>query len=172
MRTPRTPTEIGLTGQDRRRLGRALREALDRRTYRRVLAVLCIARGYLIRQVARVVGMSQRTIYQWLDCYRQAHRVEVLQDRPRSGRPPVADRISDARIAREVRKNPMRMGYRTTGWTVDLLARHLADRYDCPISARTLRRRLDQMGLAWKRPRHRYHRPKNLPQKKGRSSAV
>ena len=172
MRTPRTPTEMGLTGQDRRRLGRALRQSRDRRTYRRVLAVLCIARGELIEQVARVVGVSQRTIYQWLDGYRQGHRIEALQDRPRSGRPRAASSISHARIARELRKNPMRMGYQTTGWTVDLLARHLTDRYGCPIQARTLRRRLEQMGLAWKRPRHRYQRPKNLPQKKGRSSGV
>ena len=33
----------------------------------------------------------------------------------------------------------MKMGYRTTGWTVDPLARYLADRYDCPISPRILR---------------------------------
>jgi len=172
MRTPRTPTEIGLTGQDRRRLGRALRERCDRRTYRRVLAILCIARGYWIQQVARLVGMRPRIIYQWLNCYRRDHRVEDLQDRPRPGRPRVAGRISNARIARELRKNPMRMGYATTGWTVDLLARHLADRYSCPVGARTLRRRLDQMGLAWKRPRYRYKKAKNLPQKKGRLSAA
>jgi transposase len=172
MRTPGKPAEIGLTGQDRRRLGKALQERWDRRTYRRVLAILCVARGYLIQQVARLVGMNPRTIYQWLDCYRQNHRVEDLQDRPRAGRPRVAETISDARIVRELRRDPMKLGYQTTSWTVGLLARHLANRYDCPISARTLRRRLDQMGLAWKRPRYRYKKVENLPQKKGRLSAA
>lgn len=172
MRRPKKPTDSGLDGRDRRRLAKALHGIPDARTYRRVLAILCLAQGLLAEQVTRLIGTSGRSIYRWLGRYKQDQRIDDLQDQSRSGRPPVAKTISNARIAREVRKNPMRLGYRTTGWTVDLLARHLANRYDCPISARTLRRRLDQMGLAWKRPRYRYGKPKNLPQKKGRLSAA
>jgi transposase len=67
----------------------------------------------------------------------------------------------------------MDRGYSATTWTVELLAKHLSRTSGCPISGRTLRRRLRAMGLRWKRPRYVYatgdpHRA----QKKGRSSAA
>jgi transposase len=172
MRTPKRSVDVELDGRDRRRLARALHEIGDSRTYRRTLAVLCIAQGLLVDEVAKLIGMSRRSIYRWIDRYGHGHRVDGLPDRARSGRPAAAAAISDRRIARELRHDPMKLGYQTTSWTVGLLAKHLTDRYDCPISARTLRRRLGQMGLSWKRPRYRYPKAKNLPQKKGRLSVV
>jgi transposase len=172
MRKFKRPVDIGLDGRDRRQLTKALRQVRDSRTYRRMLAVLCIAQGLLLDEVAKLVGMSRRSIYRWIDRYGHGHRVDDLPDRARSGRPAIAAAISDRRIGWELRRDPMKLGYQTSSWTVGLLAKHLTDRYDCPISARTLRRRLDQMGLSWKRPRYRYPKVKNLPQKKGRSSAA
>jgi len=99
--------------------------------------------------------------------------VEDLQDRPRQGRPAVAEVLTDARITREFKKDPLRLGYSSTDWTVELLARHLRRRYACAISARTLRRRMRHLGLRWKRTRHAYKNPaEHLPQKKGALSAA
>ena len=47
----------------------------------------------------------------------------------------------------------MRLGYDATGWTVSLLANHLQEKYGGAISARTLRRRMRDWDLRWKRPR-------------------
>ena len=41
-------------------------------------------------------------------------------------------------------------------WTVALLARHCAERLDCAITERTLRRRLREHSYRWKRPRYVY----------------
>ena len=54
-----------------------------------------------------------------------------LRDAPRSGRPRVAGAITTARLVREFRRDPMRLGYNATGWTVSLLADHLQAKYGC-----------------------------------------
>lgn len=157
-----------MDGRDRRRLSKALRTIQETRRYRRVVAVLSVARGRSVREVAQWLGMSLRTIHRWVDRYRRKHRVEDLLDAKRSGRPPTAVAIGNARIVREFKKDPMALGYQATTWTVPLLAEHLSRCYHCPISRRTLRRRMKALGLVWKRPRHVYKDPDpHVAQKKG-----
>lgn len=173
MRGTRKPAEWGLGGHDRRRLARALRRIRDIRTYRRAQAVLGVARGLPVHEVAALAATSGRVVYDWVKRYLRRHRVEDLRDGVRAGRPAVAAAITDTRIAREFSKDPMRLGYCSTDWTVDLLARHLSRRYGCAIGPRTLRRRMRHLGLRWKRTRHVYQHPAaHLPQKKGALSAA
>ena len=64
----------------------------------------------------------------------------------------------------------MALGYSMTTWTVKTLANHLSRTYDCPITERTLRRRMADMGLCWKRPRYVYStKDPHRAQKKGLS---
>lgn len=173
MRTRRKPAELGLDGRDRGRLGRALRRIRELRTYRRVQAVLALARGHSVREVATLTATSCRAVYQWLNRYLRRHRVEDLRDAPHQGRPVAAAVITDARIVREFKKDPTRLRYRSSDWTVDLLARHLSRRYGCTIGRWTLRRRMRKLGLRWKGTRHAYKHPaEHLPQKKGALSAA
>ena len=103
-----------------------------------------------------------------------AHEIaEDLTERPRSGRPPAAEAITDECIRRELAKSPMSLGYSTTTWTVKTLANHLSRNSDCPLTERTLRRRMRGMGLCWKRPRYVYStKDPHRAQKKGRSCAA
>jgi transposase len=71
-----------------------------------------------------------------------------------------------------MRRNPLQLGYRTTTWTVELLADHLSHRYGCVINPHTLRRRMKAIGLKFKRPRYFYEeKDPHRIQKKGRSYA-
>ncbi len=172
MRRARTPKELGFDQYDQRRLDHALRKATGLRTYRRLQAVLLVARGYPVPEVATITGARPAAIYDWVQRYRRSHRPASLLDAARSGRPPVASALTDARIVREFRRDPLRLGYRTTGWTVALLAAHLGRKYGCPLSARTLRRRMHDLGLRWKRPRYVYaEKDPHRAQKKGGSFA-
>src|SRR5262249_22060561 len=95
-------------------------------------------------------------------------QVEDLQEAARSGRPISAEKITLARIAREFRRDPLRLGYNSVCWTVPLLASHLSKRYGCRISAITLRRRMKEMGLRWKRPRYVFsQKAPHIAQKRG-----
>src|SRR5439155_25074951 len=101
--------------------------------------------------------------------YRESHRAEGLAERPRSGRPAAAEAIDDECIRAELAKDPMALGFSMTTWTVKTLANHLGRTYDCPITERTPRRRMADMGLCWKRPRYVYStKDPHRAQKKGR----
>jgi transposase len=173
MRRARTPDELGLDQYDRQRLAHALARATDLRFFRRVQAVLLLARGLSIPEAARITAARPGAVYRWLRLYLRTRQPGRLADAPRSGRPRAAEGITDARIVREFRRDPLRLGYNTTGWTVALLAEHLGRTYGCPISARTLRRRMRDLGLRWKRPRYAYaDKDPDRAQKKGGSSAA
>jgi transposase len=173
MRRARTPDERGFDHYDRQRLARAMARAIDLRLFRRLQAVLLVARDFAVSEAARITGAKANAVYDWLRLYLRTREPDSLRDAPRCGRPRVAGRITDARIIREFRRDPLRLGYNTTGWTVALLARHLARTYGCPISARTLRRRMPALGLRWKRPRYVYaDRDPHRAQKKGGSSVA
>jgi transposase len=173
MRRARTPHELGFDQYDRQRLARALQRATDLRLFRRLQAVLLVARGWAVSEVALITGAKPNAIYDWVQLYLETHRTESLGDAPRSGRPRTARHITDARIIREFRRDPLRLGYNSTEWTVTLLAQHLGRKYDCPISTRTLRRRMHHLGLCWKRPRYVYaDKEPHVAQKKGGSFAA
>ena len=172
MRKSATPADLGFTTRDRQRLSQALARAPQTRVFRRLQAVLLVAQGYSVIESAQVTGLSQRAVYHLVSRYLADHQADQLLDSSRSGRPPTAQKITPARILAELKRSPLRLGYRTNVWTVELLAERLHQLYDCTISSRTLRRRLRDMGLRCKRPRYVYsEKEPHLPQKKGRLSA-
>jgi transposase len=173
MRPSRSPAELGLTAYDVRRLERALRRAHDARQVRRLLAVKLIAEGKGASEAARLTAFSRPAVYFWLNRYLATRLPEALEDRPRSGRPRVAAALTPGRLRRVVRRRPQRVGYATDGWTVALLCAHFARQEGMEVSPRTMRRRLHEARLRWKRPRYVYARKAPHPaQKKGALFAV
>lgn len=164
---------VRLDSSDRRRLSRALGSSQNTRTYRRVHSLWLLAKRYDIKTVTGLCRCSRRAVYNWLHRYAQRHHVQALQEAPRSGRPRQAPTVTRGRILRELKHKPWLLGYSTTVWTVALLARQLSQRYGCRITPWTLRRRMHQSGLRWKRPRHIYCRQEpHVAQKKGRYHQV
>jgi transposase len=173
MRIAKSSAELGFNGYDERRLKKALKRAVDKRTFQRVQAVLLVAQGRAIPEVALIAGVSLQAVYNWVTLYLASRQVAALKDALRSGRPRIAPLITAARILREVRRNPLRLGYRTTVWTVPLLTHHLSRLYQCNLSSYTLRRRMKALGLRCKRPRYVYEEKEpHLAQKKGLSCAA
>lgn len=169
MRKPTTPDDLGFTAQDRRRLSQSLAQAQQTRLFRRLQAVLLMAQGYTAQASAQITGLSLRSVYHLVKRFLADHRIDALLDQSRSGRPPVATKITPARILAELNRSPLRLGYRTNVWTVELLADRLHQQYGCQISPHTLRRRMRALGLRCKRPRYVYsEKEPHLPQKKGR----
>ena len=170
----RTAAEWGFDRHDPRRLRAAMARASEVRAFRRLQAVLLVCDGRGIGEAARVTGTSRWAVYKWVESYLRGHRPRDLDDAPRSGRPPAARPLTGGRIRRELARDPLRLGYMATEWTVPLLAAHLSGRrYGCGITPRTLRRRMRGLGLAWKRPKYVFsEKDPHRAQKKGRSSAA
>jgi transposase len=124
-----------------------------------------------ITEIAKVADKSRQIVYQWVRSYLANHQADALKDGNRTGRPLSAPSITDKRILRELKRNPMKLGYASNVWTVALLAQHLSKRYHSEIHSDTLRRRMKQIGLRCKRPRYVYsEKDVNRTQKKGRLS--
>ena len=115
--------------------------------------MLLIAQGYTVTESAQITGLSQRAVYHLVKRYLADHQIDPLLDFPYAGRPTVAANITPACILAELKHSPLRLGYRTNVWTVELLADRLNKKYGGQISPRTLRRRMREMGLRCKRPR-------------------
>ena len=171
MRKQRSPVEFGFDRYDKVRLQNAMQKVEDKRTFLRLHAVLLFAEGMDVHAVAKMTGKSVRMVYQWIKLYLKDHSPGALYDSMKTGRPVAAKKITAKRIVRELKLNPLLLGYNTTVWTVALLAKHLSDLYACEIRPRTLYRRMKQIGLRCKRPRYVYsEKDPNRAQKKGRLS--
>ncbi len=168
MRKGKRPADFGFDRYDKGRLRRALKTVTDARLYIRLKAVLLVAEGMAVTAVAELFEKSRRIVYRWIATYLQTHRPQSLEEEPRSGRPPAAPSITDERILEALTHNPLQLGYNTTVWTVEILARHLSQCYGCEISSFTLYRRMKKIGLRSKRPRYLYsEKDPNRAQKKG-----
>ena len=160
-----------LTGHDARKLRAAARRARDARHLRRLQAVLLLARGRPMAVIREATGLSRQSVYNALARYHRRRSPGDLADAPRSGRPRVAGAVTARAILAALRLDPAATGFNATTWTVALLARYLSSRLRVAVTPRTLRRRMHESGLRWKRPRYVYHlRDPHAPQRKGASS--
>ena len=167
MRKQRSALELGFDRYDVGRLQKLINQVNDKRTYIRVRSVQMVAEGKPISQVAAILNVTPQIIYRWIRIYLKVHQPQSLLDKPKKGRPRVAGQVTEKRILKELSGNPMRLGYFVNTWTVATLAQRLSSLY-CPISPRTLYRRMKAMDLQCKRPKYFYEeKDRNRTQKKG-----
>lgn len=156
---------------DKGRLSGALAKTPNAKLYVRIKALLLVLQGMSVAAVAKFFEKGRRTVYYWMTTYLKEHQVNSLEEGARSGRPRSAPGISDEHILAELKRNPLELGYQTTVWTVEILARHLSQRHGCQIGPFTLYRRMKKIGLVCKRPRYVYsEKDPHRAQKKGRLS--
>lgn len=111
---------VWLTPEEKEELERVVRTATAaQRDVRRALILRACAQGLSVREVARQVGVSEKTVYTWRKRFR-TERLRGLQDRPRCG-PPIrhgpVERLQIISIACE--PAPKEGGL--NGWTLDQL---------------------------------------------------
>lgn len=149
-----------------------MRRASSARDFRRLQAVWLVAEGAGSREVAALLGASQRWVNKCLERYRQCRRCGDLTEGRHSGRPPLENALSPALLLSILEQSPLEFGCAASVWTAPLLRAHLHEHHACPWSEHTLRRRLHAAGLRWKRPRYVFaQKDPNRAQKKGVSSA-
>ena len=82
--------DLRLNSQQRQELEAIVARPEDVRQLKRAQALLAVAEGDPVVQIARRLGVSRETIYQWVRRFRERPEAlpQRLLDRPRSGRPP------------------------------------------------------------------------------------
>jgi transposase len=146
--------DFRLASWQRRRLRAALRSARDVRVVKRIVALLELDRGTSQGDVAAHLGVTRQTLYNWTQHFDAGGGLPALHDRPRRGRPPKLCATRRRVLAWLLKQPPDSFGYQATGWTAALLRLVLATRLGVQVSVRTVRRALNEMRHAWKRPRY------------------
>jgi transposase len=150
----KTMSQLTLTGWQRRRLRRELKDTTDIRLYRRTLAVLEFDHGHPVADIATMLGVSRQSVYNWLQLYHQAADPSALADHPHSGRQPLLDEEDDHFLEALLARSPQELHYPHSNWTVPTLQQAMQLGTGCPLSDDTIRRALHRLHYVWKRPRY------------------
>jgi transposase len=147
-------SRLNLTAWQRRRLRRLLKETLDARLLRRTLAVLEFDHGRTAPDIARMLGVTRQSVYNWVGAYTQGHDPEALRDREGPGRHRTLDEDDEHLLEALLALSPQDLGCPHVSWTVPLLQEFLEVATGRQLSDDTLRRALHRLDYVWKRPRH------------------
>jgi transposase len=168
-------TPIHLTNRQRDELEGTILCSPAARECCRAQALLWLAEGWTVEEIADLLHVSRQTIYNWANRFQQRGDLDLpdrLGDAPRSGRPKAGDGDIDRLIAEVIDSDPRDLGYRATVWTAPLLSRYLREHHQIIACDRTVGRAIDRLGIRWKRPRHQLaRRPDTWRQSKGGSNA-
>jgi transposase len=135
----------------------ALLQGPTAREPRRAQALVWLAQGFAVEEVADLLGVSRQTVYNGARRFEDRDGGDLRQrlaDAPRSGRPPTALGVIDPLLAAVRDRDPRDLGYRATSWTNGLLRRYLRQAHQVCVSRRSVGRALARLGVRWKRPRH------------------
>ena len=137
----------------------------------RAYALLWLAEGESVDQVAELLQVSCQTVYNWVERFLEREGLDLrarLRDSPRSGRPPTALGIIDPLIEGLIDQDPRELGYHSTVWTAALLMQHLKRAHGIEVSRKSISAAIARLRIRWKRPRHQLAlRPKTWRQSKG-----
>lgn len=147
-------SRLNLTPWQKHRLRRQLAETRDARLFRRTLAVLEFDQGRSAADIARMLGVTRQTVYDWIETYTQDHDPASLEDRAGRGRPPLLDEDHEHLLEALLAGSPQDYGYPHGSWTLPLLQEVLEIATEWRVSQATLRRTLHRMDYLWKRPRY------------------
>jgi putative transposase len=110
---------VSLSKADRTYLQNLIKKgSLPAKTFKRATALLELDRGRTFTEVAAIVGVVISTVSTWAKKY-QDSGLDVLTDKPRSGRPTVIDGLQRAKITALACSDPPQ-GY--DKWSLRLLA--------------------------------------------------
>lgn len=146
-------TAFHLTPAERDQLETALHHTRHAGTWCRMRALLLLAEGQRVMDVAAALGVRRQAIHKWRILFEGSRTPESLQVRSPPGREPDQFRLANEAVSRLLEKEPETLGYHATAWTVPLLERHLREVEGHAVSGSTLRRALHGLGYRWKRPR-------------------
>jgi transposase len=147
-------SRLNLTSWQRRRLRRQLAQARDARVFRRTLAVLEFDHGRGALDLARMLGVTRQSIYDWIEAYTRDHDPASLEDEGGRGRQPLLDEDQEHLLESLLAISPQDLGYPHVNWNVPLLQEVLEFATEQRVSQNTLRRALHRLDYVWKRPRY------------------
>jgi transposase len=156
--------EFQLTDDEVSILERAIRHDERPEVRQRATAIRMLHLGSHPSQVAETHAVSLATIYNWHARWRHTG-LEGLANRPKSGRPGIADDEYCRVLEETLAKSPPDLGYAFTVWTVKRLRDHLKEKTGKSLSEGRLRHLLKRKDYRYRRPKHDLHHLQNAEAK-------
>lgn len=169
-------TLLTLNQEDWEALETLATHTTDARLLRRAQALLWLAEGEAVQEVAARLRVTRQALYKWVACFEQRHVLDMaarLAPGKHTGRPRTVHGVIDPLIAAVIERDPRELGYRSSVWTAPLLRYYLWEVHHLEVSRPSVSLAIARLRRRWKRPRHALaRRPATWRQAKGGSSVV
>lgn len=135
--------------QERRVLEEIVTSAALTNEVRRAQALLWLADGRSLSDVAESLAVSRQTVYNWTARFKERRDAPDfrarLADDPRSGRPETVPQRIVPLLRPVLDRDPHEFGYCSPRWTTALLARYLWDAHHVTASHRSVHLALERL---------------------------
>jgi len=95
------------------------------RLVKRATGIRVLHLGYNADEVGRALSVSAPTVYSWFRRWK-AEVLKGLENRPKSGRPAIADAAYLQVVEKTLEQDPGELGYDFTVWTIQRLNQHVS----------------------------------------------
>jgi transposase len=122
----------------------------------RVLTAIGSKLGNSTEELAELHDVSEQTIRNWLNRFKEQPIDQAPYDDSRPGRPPKLTDDEKEEFIADLHDSPEEFGYDRQVWFPILAYHHLKDKFDVEYSLVHIRRMMREAGLSWRtaRPRH------------------
>ena len=128
------------------------RKTKDKLEYIRGRALVLRAQGKKGDEVARELGVSRGSVYEWESRYAKSG-IDGLRRKYSSGRPPEKKTKAMKIIPALMKKDPRLFGFLKGRWVVRDIAKEIEKESGIGISKSHVERIMDELGLSYKRPK-------------------
>jgi transposase len=146
------PSKLKLTIVQKNKLKSFMKNASNKKEYRRLLAILQKAEGRTFEDIANEHGVSSRSVQRWVAAYIRSGIDGVKIKKPGGSKSGITDEDREV-ILSALFNDPRLFGYLRNTWSLRSLARCLTDELDIPISFKHLQRITRDLGVRCKRPK-------------------
>lgn len=145
---------LSLSGRQREALYRRLsgaRQRGDQRAVTRILAILAVADGLSLEEVARVFRMAVQTLRNWLQRLMTQGIAGLLRFRQSPGRPPKLTKAQRRELGRVLDAGPAKAGFGGNCWRSPMIQRLIEQRFGVLYSVHYLSQLLKSLGFSYQK---------------------
>lgn len=143
---------LKLDRRRKRELNRFVSKTKDKGEFRRGTAILMRSRRRKVKDIAKELNVSIDAVERWLRNYRKIG-IDGVRSKKRPGRPPKLKDKAKVMIDRILKNDPQAFGFLKGRWVVRDTAKALSRETGITISPSYVHEILNELGLAYKRPK-------------------
>ena len=121
----------------------------------KIAALLLVIEGQRPGWIAEVLGLTRMSLNRWIRGV-HAKGIEILKEKPRSGRPARLTPKLSEQLERHLEQSPQSFGLKRARWDGPTLAMHLQRQFGIKLKVRQAQNWMHQLGYRLKRAGHVY----------------